>query len=194
MRQIDVQTRLINDLLDLSRITSNTLKLSSQRWDLGSIVRDTVEDVQITAPNRSLELTLPENSGVFVLADRDRISQVLTNYLTNALRYSPPDQEVAIGMTVEGKVARVWVRDRGPGLEAQAQQEIWQRFHQVKGIPVQCGSGKGLGLGLYICKILIAEHQGQVGVESTLGEGSTFWFTLPIVPEEDSWSRTSAGS
>jgi PAS domain S-box-containing protein len=74
VRQIDVQTSLINDLLDLSRITANTLKLSPQRCDLGNIVRDTVEDVRVTAPDRSLELALPEDSGVFVLADRDRIS------------------------------------------------------------------------------------------------------------------------
>jgi len=181
MRQIDVQTRLINDLLDISRITSNTLKLSPQRCDLGRLVRDTVADVRVIAPDRSLELALSEDSEVFVLVDRDRISQVLTNYMTNALRYSPSDQPVQIGMAVEGKAARVWVRDRGPGLEAQARQEIWQPFHQVKGIPVQSGSGKGLGLGLYICQTLIAEHQGAVEVESAPGEGSTFWFTLPIV-------------
>jgi PAS domain S-box-containing protein len=181
LRQIDVQMRLINDLQDISRITARTLKLSLCRCELGSIVRDTVEDVRVTAPDRSLELTLPEDSGVFVLAERNRISQVLTNYVTNALRYSPPDQPVHIGMTVEGKVARVWVRDRGPGLSLEAQQEIWQLFHQVNGIPVQSGLGKGLGLGLYICRTLIAEHQGKVGVESMPGEGSTFWFTLPIV-------------
>jgi signal transduction histidine kinase len=119
---------------------------------------------------------------------------VLTNYVTNALRYSPPDQPVRIGMTVEGKVARVWVRDWGPGLEAEAQQEIWQRFHQVKGIRVQSGSGKGLGLGLYISQMLIAEHQGEVGVESTPGEGSTFWFTLPMITQESSSSRGAAES
>ena len=181
MRQIDVQTRLINDLLDISRITANTLKLSPQRYELGSIVRETVEDLRVTAPERSLLLETPEHTRVHVLADRDRISQVITNYVTNALRYSRPDQPVQIGLAVEEGIARVWVRDRGPGLSEEAQKEIWQRFHQVKGIPVQCGSGKGLGLGLYICQMLIAEHHGEVGVESTLGEGSTFWFTLPVV-------------
>jgi hypothetical protein len=116
-----------------------------------------------------------------VLADRDRISQVVTNYVTNAIRYSPASQPVHIGLTAEKDLARVWVRDRGPGLSAEAQKEIWQRFHQVKGIPAQSGSGKGLGLGLYICQTLIAQHQGEVGVESSPGEGSRFWFTLPIV-------------
>jgi hypothetical protein len=177
---------LINDLLDISRITAGTLKLSLHRCELGSIVRETVEDVRVTAPERSLLLEVPEHPAMSVLADRDRISQVVSNYVTNALRYSPPDQPVSIGLTAEEHVARVWVRDRGPGLEAQAQKEIWQRFHQVKGVSVQSGSGKGLGLGLYISQMLIAEHQGEVGVESTVGDGSTFWFTLPVITEEDS--------
>lgn len=181
VRQVDVQTRLINDLLDVSRITANTLQLSLRRCELGKIVRQTVEDVQVTAPARSLLLDLPEYTAVHVLADRDRISQVVTNYVTNALRYSRPDQPVHIGLTVQNAVARVWVRDQGPGLSEEAQQDLWQRYHQVKGIPVQSGSGKGLGLGLYICQTLIAQHQGETGVESAPGEGSTFWFTLPLV-------------
>jgi signal transduction histidine kinase len=180
-RQVDVQTRLINDLLDVSRITANTLKLELRRCELGSIVRETVDDLRVTAPERSLLLEVSEHTTVDVLADRDRISQVVSNYVTNALRYSRPDQPVHIGLTAQEDVARVWVRDQGPGLSAEAQKEIWQRFHQIKGVPVLSGSGKGLGLGLYICQTLIAQHQGEVGVESTLGEGSTFWFTLPLV-------------
>ncbi|WP_236031538.1 sensor histidine kinase [Ktedonospora formicarum] len=103
--------------------------------------------------------------------------------MTNALRYSPANQPVVIGLDCEDGVARVWVRDQGPGLSQEAQKDIWQRFHQVKSVPVQSGSEKGLGLGLYICQMLIEQHQGAVGVESTPGEGSTFWFTLPLVRE-----------
>ncbi len=181
VRQIDVQTRLINDLLDVSRIMTNTLKLELRRCELGSIVRETIKDLRIMAPERSLLLEVPEHLAVHVLADRDRISQVVSNYVTNALRYSSPDQPVHIGLTTQEDVARVWVRDQGPGLSAEAQKDLWQRFHQVREVPVLSGSGKGLGLGLYICHMLIAQHQGEVGVESTLGEGSTFWFTLPLV-------------
>jgi len=152
-----------------------------QRCDLVRIVRETVEDLRVMAPERSLLLALPEQTTVEVLADAGRIGQVVTNYVTNALRYSPPDQPVHIGLTAQEDVARVWVRDQGPGLSAETQKEIWQRFHQVKEVPVLSGSGKGLGLGLYICQMLIAQHQGEVGVESTPGEGSTFWFTLPLV-------------
>jgi PAS domain S-box-containing protein len=181
VHQIDVQTRLINDLLDVSRITANTLKLERDHCDLVTIVRATVEDCRVIAPERSLQLDLPEHTTIHMLADRDRISQVLSNYVTNALRYSSPSQPVQIGLTILEDVARVWVKDRGPGLSEAAQKDIWQRFHQVKGVPIQSGSGKGLGLGLYICQMLIAQHQGEVGVESTPGEGSTFWFTLPLV-------------
>ena len=181
VRQIDVQTRLINDLLDVSRIMTNTLKLELRRCELGSIVRETIKDLRIMAPERSLLLEVPEHLAVHVLADRERISQVVSNYVTNALRYSSPDQPVHIGLTTKEDVARVWVRDQGPGLSAEAQKDLWQRFHQVREVPVLSGSGKGLGLGLYICHMLIAQHQGEVGVESTLGEGSTFWFTLPLV-------------
>ena len=96
VRQIDVQTRLINDLLDVSRVTAGTLKLSLHRCDVGGIVRQTVEDLRVTAPERSLLLELPEHTKVHVFADQDRISQVVTNYVTNALRYSSPDQPVHI--------------------------------------------------------------------------------------------------
>jgi signal transduction histidine kinase len=181
VRQIDVQTRLINDLLDVSRITTNTLKLELRRCELGSIVRETIKDWQVIAPERSLLLDVPEHPAVHVLADRDRISQVVSNYVTNALRYSSPDQPIRIGLTTDEDVARVWVRDQGPGLSTEARKEIWQCFHQVREVPVRSGSEKGLGLGLYICQVLIAQHQGEVGVESTPGESSTFWFTLPLV-------------
>ena len=181
VRQVDMQTRLINDLLDVSRITANTLELSLQCCDLVPLVRETVEDLRVMVPERSLLLELPEHTTVPVLVDRNRISQVVTNYVTNALRYSSPEQPVHIGLSVQGDRVRVWVRDRGPGLSEKAQKEIWQRFHQVKEVPVLSGSGKGLGLGLYICLTLIAQHQGEVGVESTPGAGSTFWFRLPLV-------------
>ncbi|GHO78294.1 hypothetical protein KSD_60650 [Ktedonobacter sp. SOSP1-85] len=185
MRLIDVQTRLINDLLDVSRITANTLQLSLRRCDLTSIVHQTVDDLRAMAPERVLLLDIPEQTKVSVLADQDRISQVITNYVNNALRYSSPDQPVQIGLTLQEGRACVWVRDHGPGLSEDARQDIWKRFHQVKGVPVLSGSGKGLGLGLYICQTLIEQHQGNVGVESTPGEGSTFWFTLPLTPESE---------
>ncbi|GHO47018.1 PAS domain S-box protein [Ktedonospora formicarum] len=178
---VDVQTHLINDLLDVSRISANTLEISLEHCELTSIVRETVENVRMVAPEHKLQLDLPEHTTVMVHADRARIGQVVTNYLTNAIRYSSADQPIHIGLTIQKGMARVWVRDQGPGITKEAQKELWQRFYQVKGVPAQNGSGKGLGLGLYICRTLIDQHHGEVGVESIPGKGSTFWFTLPII-------------
>ncbi len=181
IRQVDVQTRLINDLLDVSRITANTLELSLCQSDLTGILRQVVEDIRVTEPGRVILLELPE-AEVNVRVDADRLSQVVTNYLTNALRYSPSDQPVQVGLTVREREARVWVRDRGPGLSEEEQRAIWQRFHRGKrGASQGSNACKGLGLGLYIAQRLIAQHGGQVGVESAPGEGSTFWFTLPLL-------------
>jgi len=120
-----------------------------------------------------------------VVVDADRLGQVVTNYLTNALKYSPTYRPVAVGLDIEEKWAQVWVRDEGPGLPPEEQEAIWERFHRVKGIEVQSGSGIGLGLGLYICRTIIERHQGQIGVESAPGQGSTFWFTVPLAPATD---------
>ena len=109
-----------------------------------------------------------------------RIPWVIGNYLTNAVRYSPSDQLITVGLTVAKQQVRVWVQDRGPGLSVEAQKHIWQRFYQEPGIAVQSGSGVGLGIGLYVCHTIITRHDGQVGVESTPGQGATFWFTLPL--------------
>lgn len=190
VHQINIQTRLLNDLLDVSRITLNTLKISPQECDLAAIVRKTVADLQVAAPERSLILEIPESITVKMLADADRISQVVANYVNNALCYSSSDQPVRIGLTVEGDSARVWVQDKGPGLSEEAQRRVWDIFYQSKDVPAQSGSGKGMGLGLYICQTLINQHQGKVGLTSKLGEGSTFWFTLPIISEKTNQTAT----
>ena len=184
VRQVDIQTRLINDLLDVSRITAGTLKLSLHHSNLVPIIKETVEDLRLAAPDRQILLELPEDTPVNVLVDPNRISQVVTNYVTNAIRYSSPGKPIHIGLSVKENVAHVWVRDQGPGLSKEAQEKIWHCFHQVKEVPVQSGSEKGLGLGLFLCQTLIEQHHGEVDVESTPGKGSTFWFSLPLTNEE----------
>lgn len=180
IRQVDTQTHLINDLLDVSRITARTLELEVGTYDLVTLVRDAVKALRTVAPERVFLFELPEYTAVPVYVDAVRISQVVTNYVTNAIRYSSPTEPIQIGLTVQENIARVWVRDRGPGLSEEAQKHIWQRFSRIKGMSMHNNLGKGLGLGLYICQTLIAQHHGEVGVESTLGQGSTFWFTLPL--------------
>ncbi len=184
-------SRLVDDLLDDAQIRDGRFALYLEPCDLGTIVRTAVEAQQALTPERTLRLVMLTTSTVLVNADALRIGQVVTNYLTNALKYSKEDQAVEVRLEVEdareggkaspGTVARVSVRDEGIGVPLAAQGSIWERFQQLDGNEVQSGSGIGLGIGLSISKRIIDGHHGQVGIESTPGEGATFWFTLPCI-------------
>lgn len=182
-QQISVQGRLINDLVDSSRIQNNQLDLQLALCDLVPLVAQVVEEQSSMAPAR----TISWNSAVSqaeVMADADRIGQVVSNYLSNALKYSASDQPVTVSLLCEDGMARVAVEDHGPGLSAEQRERIWERFVRIKDVEVKSGSGVGLGLGLYICRNLIERQGGQVGVISQSGAGSTFWFTLPLVHDK----------
>ena len=115
-----------------------------------------------------------------VMADEVRIGQVVTNYVENALRDSGEQQPVIVGITLGHNEVRVWVRDTGPGISLEEQRSLWERFRRIQSF---VGCSGGLGLGLYICQELIRLHGGHTGVESVGGQGSTFWFTLPLYAE-----------
>ncbi len=172
--------RLVLELLDTSRIQAGRFELHLHPADLSAIVRTAVQEQRLAAPERTILLHLLVEGAVPVSADPERLGQVVTNYLSNALRYSDEAQAVEVGVQVEGGQGRVWVRDQGPGIPEDKQKRLWERFHRVPGIQVQSGSGVGLGIGLYLSKTIIEQHGGQVGVQSAPGAGSTFWFTLPL--------------
>jgi len=176
--QVEIETRLVDELLEVSRLDTHTFEVSVQKEDLVTIVQETVANQRQAAPMRDIELILPSNERILVLVDAGRIGQVLNNYLTNALKYAPIEQSIEVCLEVEASRARVSVRDQGPGLTAEQQQCVWERFYQVAA-PGNQGPEGGLGLGLAIAKAIIERHHGQVGVESTPGQGSTFWFTVP---------------
>jgi signal transduction histidine kinase len=182
---LDRLTRVVVDLLDLSRIGAGQLDLHPACCDLTAIVREAVEEQRQLAPARLLRLHLPARKTAPVWADADRIGQVVTNYLTNALKYSEADRPVDVRVQVREGWARVAVQDRGPGLSAEERRRIWERFHRVAGVPavgdIERGQGPGLGLGLHICRSIIEQHHGHVGVRSMRGGGSTFWFALPAL-------------
>ncbi|GCE08537.1 ATP-binding protein [Dictyobacter aurantiacus] len=181
-RQIGTQSRLINDLLDVSRIQIGHLDLQPDLQDLALLVRQVVEDQRLLNPDRRIELDLPATRELLAIVDTDRIRQVVSNYLSNALKYSEADQPVSVQVThdIPSKIVRVAVSDSGPGLTEAQQQRIWERFYRVPGIDVRTGSGVGLGLGLHISKMIIERLDGSVGIDSAPGQGSTFWFTLPL--------------
>ncbi|HZU75269.1 MAG TPA: ATP-binding protein, partial [Dehalococcoidia bacterium] len=172
------QNRLVADLLDVSRVHAGKLELRLMPVDLGSVVADAVEEQRLAHPERVILLQTPKEP-VTVTADAERIHQVVANYLTNALKYAPTNQPIAVTLSRESNDARVEVRDRGPGIPREEHERIWERFYRVPGATHLSGSGIGLGLGLYICREIVERHGGAVGVESAPGNGSTFFFTLP---------------
>ncbi len=186
-QQIARLDRLVDDLLDVSRIDAGTLAPRLEQCNLLAIVAVAVADQQLTWPTRAIAWDgwkgwdARDDAVVNVLAEPQRIGQVVTNYLTNALKYSPADKPVHIWVEVADGEARVCVRDEGPGLPAAEQARIWDRFQQAAGIDQQAGTRKGLGLGLYLCRAIIEQHHGRVGVESAPGHGSTFWCALPLL-------------
>jgi len=179
MRQVEIETRLVEELLEVTRLELHKFQLSLQRENLVTIVQETVANQQQAARTRHIELVLPPDELVPVIADAGRVGQVLTNYLVNALKYAPVDQVVLVHLVVEASSARVSVRDQGMGLTPEQQSRVWERFYQVA-TPGHQGPDGGLGLGLAIARAIIEQHHGQVGVQSAPGRGSTFWFTLPL--------------
>jgi signal transduction histidine kinase len=172
--------RLVNELLESSRIETGHFELRRERTDLAPLVVATIEEVRALVPERTIDLHPLPAQPILVEADSERLGHVVTNYLSNALKYSAEGRPITVEVQVDDEAARVAVTDEGPGLPSSEQERIWQRFYRVQDIEVQSGSGVGFGLGLYLCKSIIERHGGQVSVESVEGQGSTFWFTLPL--------------
>lgn len=182
-RQSSLMDRLVADLLDSTRIEASKLNIRLEGCDPVEIVRLAVEEQRQAWPEREILLDTSAGRKLHVLADPTRIGQVVTNYLTNALKYAPPNRPIVVRVRRRHTEAQVSVRDEGPGLPPVEQRRIWERFHRAKGVEAGQNAGAGLGLGLYISKTIIERHGGRVGVISAPGRGSTFWFRLPLASE-----------
>jgi signal transduction histidine kinase len=177
---MQIHTRLSNDLLDSARLSLNQLELFLQPCDLVNIVRDTIDDIRSIFPDSWIELRLPIQNRCPIHVDPDRISQVIANYLINALKYAPSSEPVIVELAIEEDNAQVLVRDEGPGISEDILQHIWDPFVRKNSISSQHRAGGNLGLGLYICRSLIELHRVMVGVKSSPSNGSTFWLALPF--------------
>lgn len=180
---------LVDDLLDVSRIQSGKLALHLKTADLYMLCQQAIEE-QRDASERSITLAAPETP-VIVEVDADRMDQVLTNLLINALKYSPATAPIAVHIAQVGGEARIGVRDQGPGIPPDHLPYLFERFYRVPGTRVQSGSGIGLGLGLYICREIVERHGGHIWVENVPSGGSTFWVALPLYVERE--RRMSVG-
>ncbi|MBI2863588.1 MAG: HAMP domain-containing histidine kinase [Chloroflexi bacterium] len=171
-RQIDRMAELLEELLDISRIQSGRLALEREDLDLRPLVQEVADRVQMATEGHKLRLTTCDGAKVY--ADRIRVEQVLTNLLTNAIRYSPTGGQVDMILAVAGCEAQVSVSDRGIGIPHDKQPYVFERFFRA------AEGGGGLGLGLYISRSIVEAHGGRIWLHSQEGKGSTFYFTLPL--------------
>jgi len=169
---------LVNDILDLERLESGRLELRIQEEPLDSILQRSVEAVAGMASTHGVSVeTSPTPARI--RGDADRLSQVVINLVSNAVKFSPRDSTVTVSARTDGPWAEVRVTDRGRGVPAALRDAIFERFKQVEASDARQKGGTGLGLA--ICRAIVEQHGGQIGVESKEGKGSTFWFRVPSV-------------
>lgn len=175
-KQVSKLTRLISELLDLSRIESGKLELYKTEFDPVALVEETVQDARHTTARHAL-LIHTDYKGQLT-ADRDRISQVLLNLLTNAIKYSPDTDQIEVFVKGDQKSVTISVADSGIGIDKKEQQKIFERFYRVEGKNEQ--TYPGFGIGLFIASEIVQRHNGTIRVQSEKGKGSVFTFTLPV--------------
>ncbi|MCF1715840.1 ATP-binding protein [Flavihumibacter sp. RY-1] len=169
--------RILSELLNLAQIETGRIQLKKQPVTITKVVEESVTAVAAAAKEKTVQIeksiptTLPEMEG-----DPDKIVWILNNLLTNAIKFSPPDDTILLQVVQTPAAIEFSVKDHGPGIEASLQARIFERFYQVPGQ----SSKKGSGIGLAICKEMVEAMGGTIWVKSNMGEGSTFGFTLPF--------------
>lgn len=176
-RNADTALRLINDLLDMEIIAAGKFVMKPEAHRIDKILHEAVQNSEHFAKTKKIQLAVNADSSLEVVVDHDRIRQVLSNLISNAVKFTPDGGSIFLSATKSGSEVEVAVRDTGIGIPAEKQQVIFERFTQLGN-----KDRHGLGLGLYISKLLVEAHNGRIWVESSPGEGSTFKFTLPLQP------------
>lgn len=175
-RQTEKLEKLVRDLLDVSKIQAGKLSLDKIPTNLNELARIVVDDVQGTTPQHIIKINGKIDREVYV--DKDRITQVFTNLITNAIKYSPREGDIIINLSEENNTCKVSVRDYGIGIDKEHLDKIFKRFFRVEGRDEK--TFPGMGVGLYISSKIIDQHNGKIWVESEKGKGTTFYFTLPL--------------
>lgn len=187
--QVDRLTRLINDLLDTTRINNEGLSIHKTHFSMVDLISETVEELQ---PSSACQIVFhPAEFGVVVSADREKLAQVLNNLLTNAIKYSPDCESVWIKGSRTHNGIRISIIDKGIGIDLKAQKKIFDRFYRVSGKSEE--TFPGLGIGLYIANEILRLHDSTLEVESVPDHGSVFSFHLSIVEEDLANGQNGSG-
>jgi two-component system, sensor histidine kinase and response regulator len=175
LAQINKLNSLIVDLLDTSRIENGRLKFNESLFNFNKLINESVEMIGHIYPDYKIRVS--GESNVLVRGDETRLEQVMLNYMTNAVKYSPDVRELELHSTIQDNLLIVSVKDFGIGIPKDSQADVFRKFYRVEGTARRF---QGLGVGLYICFEIIRRHNGKCWLESEVGKGSTFYFSLPI--------------
>ena len=176
--QVNNLSVLIGDLLDISRMENGYLLLNKHKFSLVELVTESIEDIKASEQSHEINFEMKHFADIEVFADKERLKQVLTNLLTNAIKYSPKANSVNVELWVEDGQGIVSVEDFGIGMEASELGKIFERFYRVSGDDEK--TFPGFGIGLYIVKDIIQRLDGKIWVESEKNQGSKFYFSLPV--------------
>jgi signal transduction histidine kinase len=179
-RQLKKLERMVNDFMDMTKIDAGQLELHLERHDLRQVVRDVVALFEATAPEQQIELSLP-NEPVCALCDPLRVEQVVSNLISNAIKYSPRARKIEVELSRAGAEGTIAVRDYGVGISEEDQRRLFEPFRRAS---LTKETIPGAGLGLYVVRRLVDAHAGHIDVSSTPGQGSCFSVRLPLASSE----------
>jgi two-component system CheB/CheR fusion protein len=174
--QVNKMADLIHGFLDLSRLESGKLQLKITTFDINDLIEETIAETSFLSPGRNIKFV--QKKELAVSADSEKISQVISNFLSNAFKYSDKGTSILVTSTQRNGNVKVAVTDEGIGIKPKDQEKLFQRFYRVESDKVKNISG--FGIGLYLASEIIQRHKGTIGVESEEDEGATFYFTLPV--------------
>ncbi|MBX9688818.1 MAG: PAS domain-containing sensor histidine kinase [Candidatus Obscuribacterales bacterium] len=178
-KNCDYLIALINQLLEIEKLETGNIQLLKEDILIEDVFAQTKTALTVLAERAGLQLVLGESEGVLISADKQRITQVLMNLVSNAIKFSPRDSEIIMKSSLEKDATlKVWVIDHGRGIPKDAIAKVFDRFQQVERADETVKGGSGLGLA--ICKAIVEAHHGEIGVDSEEGKGSCFWFKLPL--------------
>ncbi|GGC66259.1 hypothetical protein GCM10011387_19720 [Pedobacter quisquiliarum] len=173
-RQLDKMNGLVNGFLNLSRLESGKIYLQKQTFSLDDLVLEVIEEHKILIANH--EIIMKPCDKALVHADREKIGNVICNFLSNAAKYSPVYSKIEVLCSANEETATIMVTDQGAGIEEADLKRVFERFYRSE----KTKEVAGFGIGLYLSAEIVERHQGEIGVKSEIGKGSQFWFTLPI--------------
>jgi signal transduction histidine kinase/DNA-binding response OmpR family regulator len=184
---------LIGDILDFSKLESGSLPMHFESQRIEAVVTQAAQNLRMLMDEKNIHLDVQMSAELpELLLDPNRITQVVTNLLSNAIKFSPRDGNLQLTVENWDGMVRVGVRDYGEGIAPENLPKLFQKFTQIDSTSTRRAGGTGLGL--VICKGIVEQHGGQMSVESAVGKGSTFYFTLPPAPEASSSTSTRAAS